>query len=204
MGDFEEMCTLHAVIMLCFCCWQGLANCSMRIQDLYVGAFPIPRFIKNNSIRFFLGHPWPETIQTYSFELPRESILADCLLTVTFSDCVARTWWGFARYAAEGWTLDPDAVFAQMDFRQTWTAVRKIQLRLVGADDLLPCYWFQVFRQREGDGRDEILSASYLFEIRPTPKDALLNSKTILSRALAPRLVCLAQRQCLGTKAGRV
>ena len=51
MGDFEEMCTLHAVIMLCFCCWQGLANCSMRIQDLYVGAFPIPRFIKNNSIR---------------------------------------------------------------------------------------------------------------------------------------------------------
>ena len=39
------MCTLHTVIMLCFGCWQGLANCSMRIQDLYVEQFPIPRFI---------------------------------------------------------------------------------------------------------------------------------------------------------------
>ncbi len=39
------MCTLHAVVVLCFGCWQGLANRSMRIQDLYVGAFPIPRFI---------------------------------------------------------------------------------------------------------------------------------------------------------------
>jgi hypothetical protein len=31
-----------------------------------------------------------------------------------------------------------------------------------------------------------------------------LNSKTILSRALAPRPVCLAPRPCLGTKADRV
>jgi hypothetical protein len=29
-----------------FCGWQGLANRSMRIQDLYVGPFPIPRFNK--------------------------------------------------------------------------------------------------------------------------------------------------------------
>ena len=36
------MCMLHAVIVLCFCCWQGLANRSMSIQDLYVGLFPIP------------------------------------------------------------------------------------------------------------------------------------------------------------------
>jgi hypothetical protein len=56
VGGFEEMCTLHAVIVLCFCCWQGLANRSTRTQDLYVGAVPIPRFIKNNPIRFcFLG-----------------------------------------------------------------------------------------------------------------------------------------------------
>ena len=39
------MCTLHAVIVLCFCCWQGLANRSMSIQDLHVGLFPIPLFI---------------------------------------------------------------------------------------------------------------------------------------------------------------
>ncbi len=51
MGGFEEMCTLHAVIMLWVISWQGLANRSIRIPDLYVGAFPIPRFIKNNLIR---------------------------------------------------------------------------------------------------------------------------------------------------------
>jgi hypothetical protein len=74
-----------------------------------------------------------------------------------------------------GLTLDPDVVCAAMDFRQTWTAVRKILLRLVGADatDPLRVYWFQVVRQREGDCRDEILSASYLFEIRPARKDTL-------------------------------
>ena len=33
------------VVVFCFGCWQGLANRSMRIQDLYVGAFLIPRFI---------------------------------------------------------------------------------------------------------------------------------------------------------------
>ena len=111
------------------------------------------------------------------FERPREAILemASGLLTVTFSDCVDRTWPGFARYAALGLTLDPDAVCAAMDFRQTWTAVRKIRLRLVGADatDPLHVYWFQVVWQREGDCRDEILSASYLFEIRPAHKDTL-------------------------------
>ena len=31
-----------------FCGWQGLANRSMRIQDLYVGAVPIPQFIKKS------------------------------------------------------------------------------------------------------------------------------------------------------------
>ena len=46
MGVLEEMCMLHAVVVLCFCCWQGLANRSMRIQDVYVGAVPIPQFIK--------------------------------------------------------------------------------------------------------------------------------------------------------------
>ena len=43
------MCTIHAVVVLCFGCWQGLANRSMRIQDVYVGAVPIPQFIKKKS-----------------------------------------------------------------------------------------------------------------------------------------------------------
>ena len=46
MDEGAAMCTMHAVVVLCFGCWQGLANRSMRIQDLYVGPFPIPRFIK--------------------------------------------------------------------------------------------------------------------------------------------------------------
>jgi len=43
------MCTVHAVVMLCVGYWQSLANRSMRIQDLYVGAVPIPQFIKKKS-----------------------------------------------------------------------------------------------------------------------------------------------------------
>ena len=122
-------------------------------------------------------HPYPATIKMYSFERPRERILAHGpldQLTVTFSECVDRTWEGFARYAAEGWTLDPDAVCAQMDFRQTWTGIRKIRLHLVAAraTDPLPYYWFQFVLQGE-DGRDEIRSASWLFGIRPAFKDAL-------------------------------
>jgi hypothetical protein len=30
--------------------WQSLGNRSMRIQDLYVGAVPIPQFIKNGDL----------------------------------------------------------------------------------------------------------------------------------------------------------
>ena len=49
MDEGAAMCTMHAVVVLCFGCWQGLANRSMRIQDLYVGAVPIPQFIKKKS-----------------------------------------------------------------------------------------------------------------------------------------------------------
>ena len=49
MGDFEEMCRLHAVIMLCCACVTKLPddfrNGSMRVQGLYVGPFPL--FIRN-------------------------------------------------------------------------------------------------------------------------------------------------------------
>ncbi len=50
MGVLEEMCMLHAVVVLCFCCWQGLANRSMRIQDVYVGAVLI--LIRKNLFAF--------------------------------------------------------------------------------------------------------------------------------------------------------
>jgi hypothetical protein len=53
MDEGAAMCTLHAVVVLCFGCWQGLANRSMRIQDLYVGPVPIPRFIKEYSYSLF-------------------------------------------------------------------------------------------------------------------------------------------------------
>jgi hypothetical protein len=59
MGGFEEMCT---VIMLWFFGWQGLANRSIRIQDLYVGSFPrfvpshqVTKFVKNIPIRCLGG-----------------------------------------------------------------------------------------------------------------------------------------------------
>jgi len=40
-------------LSLCFCGWQGLVNRSMRIQDLYVGQVPVPRFIKEYSYSLF-------------------------------------------------------------------------------------------------------------------------------------------------------
>ena len=53
MDEGAARCTMHAVVVLCFGCWQGLANRSMRIQDLYVGPVPIPRFIKEYSYSLF-------------------------------------------------------------------------------------------------------------------------------------------------------
>ena len=45
------MFVTNRIVLACgFCCWQGLANRSMRIQDVYVGAVPIPLCIKKKSI----------------------------------------------------------------------------------------------------------------------------------------------------------
>ena len=121
------------------------------------------------------GNPWPPVIKTFGFvrhrEIDKPHELA--LLTVTFNDCVDRTWEGFHRYAEQGWTIDPDAVCAGMEFRQEWTAVTKIRLRLVSGQDPWQCYWVQLFRQREGDKKEEIKDASWLFEIRPQLKETL-------------------------------
>jgi hypothetical protein len=76
-------------------------------------------------------NPWPKTIQKFVFERPRQDILdmAGGPLTVTFNDRVDRSWFDFARLTEEGWSLDPDAVCAAMDFEQTWPGVAKIRLR---------------------------------------------------------------------------
>jgi len=134
------------------------------------------------------GNPWPPVIKTFGFvrtikgrsstfgfvrhrEIDKPHELA--LLTVTFNDCVDRTWEGFHRYAEQGWTIDPDAVCAGMEFRQEWTAVTKIRLRLVSGQDPWQCYWVRLFRQREGDKKEEIKDASWLFEIRPQLTETL-------------------------------
>ena len=107
--------------------------------------WPLPE-----ELRLPIGDPWTEMIQTYSFERSRERIFAlDGPLTVTFSDCVNRSWWGFAREAGsrgEGWPLDKDAVCAAMDFRQTWTGVRKIRLCLLPYTPFGDWYSFQFVR----------------------------------------------------------
>jgi hypothetical protein len=113
--------------------------------------------------------PWPETIQTYSFERSRESIFAlGGPLTVTFSDCVNRSWSGFAREAGSGgedWPLDKDAVCAAMDFKQSWTGVSKIRMPVENWASIFSTnYLFRFVRQGE-DGQEEIVSASHLFKI---------------------------------------
>jgi hypothetical protein len=46
-----------------FCCWQGLANRSMRIQDVYVGAVPIPLCIKKKSILCVVSLPMNDEVR---------------------------------------------------------------------------------------------------------------------------------------------
>ena len=109
------------------------------------------------------GHPCPGTIQTFRFERTIDIKLADGPLTVTFSDCVNRTWWGFTSYAEAGWPLDPDAVCKAMDFKQTWTGVRRIRMPVITLD--YQRFWYFEFVRQGEDGRDEVLSASHVFKI---------------------------------------
>jgi hypothetical protein len=99
----------------------------------------------------------PETIQTLVIERPRHDILRHGpgdKLTVTFSDCVDRDWWGFDKYANEGWPLDKDAVCANMEFKQTVTDVTKIRLPPIHGQYMPADEWHvEVVRQGE-DGED--------------------------------------------------
>ena len=51
--DLRECVCCMQWLCCVFCGWQGLANRSMRIQDLYVGQVPVPRFIKEYSYSLF-------------------------------------------------------------------------------------------------------------------------------------------------------
>jgi hypothetical protein len=72
-----------------------LGHAGRRVVEERAYEWPLPEELRPPS-----GDPWPEKLQTYSFERSRESIFAlGGPLTVTFSDCVNRSWWGFAREA---------------------------------------------------------------------------------------------------------
>jgi len=108
-----------------------LGHAGRRVVEERASEQPLPDELRPPSMP---GDPWPETLQTYSFERSRDSIFGP--LTVTFSECVNRSWWGFAREAGNrgvGWPLDKDAVCAAMDFKQTWSGVSKIRLRRLSA-----------------------------------------------------------------------
>jgi hypothetical protein len=92
-------------------------------------------------------------------ERPRHDILSHGpheKMTVTFSSCVDRNWWGFARYAEDGWPLDREAVCAAMDFKQTFTDV--IKIRLVPRNDpyMILAWHVEVVRQHPITGGEEI------------------------------------------------
>jgi hypothetical protein len=127
----------------------GLAG--IRVVCERIGERRLPDELQPPDMPEDRGHPWPETIQRLVFELPRlkETLEAGGLLTVTFSDCVDRTW--FARYAEfrpERWTWDIKAVCSAMDIRQTWTEVRRIRLPAC-ARTFRNYYSFEFVRQRE-------------------------------------------------------
>jgi hypothetical protein len=84
-------------------------------------------------------------------------------LTVTFSDVVTRGngFYGLdcdaARAEEQGWPFDEDAIYAAMDYKQTWTDVSKIRLvrgRAHLDDQCTKCY-VELVRQGE-DGEETV------------------------------------------------
>jgi hypothetical protein len=131
------------------------------------------------------GDPWPLMTQTYCFERPRQDILAGPRdkLTVTFSECVNRTWWGFAKEAESrgvGWPLDPDAVSAAMDVKQTWSGVSKIVLRPIKPRH--ETQW-SIELVLEGEDCQQVVTPSHLFTLETT------TNKNTLERRLIEQLL---------------
>jgi len=107
---------------------------------------------------------WASTTQRLVISRSRHAIEGHGprdVLTVSFSDCVDKDWWGFDtnrdRFGYLGY--DMDAVCRAMDIRRTWTGVFKI--RLVFDDQLLDYYesstYGIVLTRRGGDGREEVV-----------------------------------------------
>lgn len=141
----------------------------MRVVEVRESERILPDSLRPPQMPSDRGTPWPQTTLTYSFERRhREDTLAPGPLTVTFSDCVDRGWWGFAKYAQEGWPLDRDAVCVAMDFEQTWSGISKIRLPIgdtwgqEGEPGYQVGYRLEFVRRGE-DGRDEIVSANRMF-----------------------------------------
>ena len=117
-------------------------------------------------------HRYPTTSQTLQFERTRASILADGPLTVTLRDEVDRTWWGFAKFADEGWPLDPDAFCTAMALKQKWSKISKIRMPVVTVGGT-PFWWFR-FVQRRDDGQEDLVGDSDIFRVRrPAHKEFL-------------------------------
>jgi hypothetical protein len=154
----------------------GLAG--LRVAETRDNERRLPDELRPANMPLDRGHPWPATVQAYLFERPRDRITghgARDRLTVTLSDCVDRTWWGFKKYATEGWPLDADAVCAAMDLRRTYTNVRKIRLIRSRLDETYHvAHWRFQFVCQGPDNTDEIKNASRMFKIYTDEgKDAL-------------------------------
>jgi hypothetical protein len=132
------------------------------------------------------GDPSSLMTKTYCFERSRASIEEHGphdKLTVTFSECVNRTWWGFAKEAESrgvGWPLDPDAVSAAMDVKQTWSGVSKIVLRPIKPRH--ETQW-SIELVLEGEDCQQVVTPSHLFTLETT------TNKNTLERRLIEQLL---------------
>jgi hypothetical protein len=94
--------------------------------------------------------------QEYVFSRARESLFEwGRLLTITFSDSVDRT----DRKLLDS-KIDVDRLCARMDYKQTWSGISKIRLRLeLRPQDYGVRFYLFEFVRRGHDGGDEVVAA---------------------------------------------
>ena len=94
--------------------------------------------------------------QEYVFSRARESLFEwGRLLTITFSDSVDRT----DRTLLDS-KIDVDRLCARMDYKQTWSGISKIRLRLeLRPHDYGVRFYLFEFVRRGHDGGDEVVAA---------------------------------------------
>jgi len=112
------------------------------------------------------GNPWADTKQRLVIERSRHAIEGHGprdVLTVSFSDCVNKDWYGFDRNKDRHGYLgyDEDAVCKAMDFKRTWTNVTKIQLNF---NDIMyrQNFWDIVLTRQGADGHEEVVHVPHL------------------------------------------